>query len=137
MTILASFDIFINMEINIALSALSGLAQESRLSIFRALVQRGPEGLAAGEIAGRCGIPAPTLSFHLAHLLHVGLVTRRRKGRSLIYAARFDTMRDLVGYLTENCCGGRRSCAPEETSCNPASGANGLPTPAGGMRRHA
>lgn len=94
------------------------MAQESRLAIFRLLVRRGPEGFAAGEIAGRLGISGPTLSFHLKALDHADLVLVRREGRFLYYSANFERMNDLVAYLTENCCGsGAASCAP---ACQPA-----------------
>ena len=96
-----------------AVTALEALAQESRLGIFRLLVQAGPAGLAAGQIADRMKLPAPTLSFHLAQLKHGGLIECRREGRSLIYTARFDEMNDLVLFLTENCCGAASgACAP-------------------------
>ncbi len=95
-----------------ALAALWALAQESRLAVFRALVQAGPEGLPAGEIAERLELPAPTLSFHLAQLKAGGLVDARREGRSLIYAADYAAMNELVAYLLEKCCGGEQSCAP-------------------------
>src|SRR5713101_6641762 len=84
------------MDIKGAVSALSALAQESRLEVFRLLVQRGPRGLAAGEIGHRVGIPATTLSFHLSQLSHAGLVTSRREGRSIIYAADYPSMLDLM-----------------------------------------
>lgn len=101
-----------------ALEALASLAQETRLEIFRLLVQTGPEGLPAGEIAGRLGQPSPTLSFHLNHLKHAGLVKARRASRSIIYSADFATMTGLMDYLTENCCGGRTElCAP--VACAP------------------
>lgn len=87
-------------------AALSALAQEHRLAVFRALVEAGPEGMAAGAIAERIGVPDSSLSFHLAQLRHAGLVGRRREGRSLIYAADYRAMNALVGYLMENCCGG-------------------------------
>jgi DNA-binding transcriptional ArsR family regulator len=87
-------------------AALAALAQEHRLEIYRLLVQAGPGGMAAGEVANGVGIPPNTLSFHLDRLRHAGLVTFARQGRSLIYAARYDTMNSLIGYLTENCCGG-------------------------------
>lgn len=93
--------------------AMSALAQETRLDIFRLLVERGPEGLAAGEIASRIGLPSPTLSFHLAQLKNAGLIECRRESRSLYYSAIFPVVHGLVAYLTENCCGGRDEiCAP-------------------------
>jgi ArsR family transcriptional regulator len=92
------------MEVSKAVGALWALAQETRLRIFRALVARGPEGMAAGRIAQRLALPGPTLSFHLAQLKSAGLVVCRREGRSLIYSADFPAMRGLVDYLTENCC---------------------------------
>jgi DNA-binding transcriptional ArsR family regulator len=88
-----------------AVSALSALAQESRLAVYRLLVKRGPDGYAAGEIAERLDIPGPTLSFHLKALAQAGLVTVRRESRFMYYAAHFERMNALVGYLTENCCG--------------------------------
>ena len=102
-----------------ALAALGSLAQETRLEIFRLLVQAGPEGLPAGEIAGRLRQPSPTLSFHLNHLKHAGLAKRRRESRSIIYSADFTTMTGLMAYLTENCCGGRTElCGP--LACAPS-----------------
>ena len=94
---------------------LSALAQEHRLALFRLLVQAGPSGLAAGTIAEAMGVPASSLSFHLAHMERAGIISRERQGRSLIYTADFDAMGALVGYLTENCCGGAL-CVPE-THC--------------------
>ncbi len=94
-----------------AIRALSALAQEYRLAAFRLLVQAGPEGTPAGVIADRLGVPASSMSFHLAQLAHAGLVTQRRRSRSIIYTADYDAMNDLLGYLTENCCQGA-SCAP-------------------------
>jgi ArsR family transcriptional regulator len=96
------------------IGALGALAQETRLDIFRLLVQKGPEGLPAGEIGTRLGQPSPTMSFHLNQLRFAGLITSRRESRSIIYSANFKSMNGLVAYLTENCCGGR----PE--LCNPA-----------------
>lgn len=107
---------------------MSALAHESRLEIFRALVQRGPQGLKPGELAGACGLPDSTLSFHLAHLLRAGLVSRRRVGRTLIYSARFDTVNGLIGFLMENCCGkgagegASAACAPGEAPPAASSG---------------
>ena len=89
-----------------AVTALGALAQETRLEIFRLLVQAGERGLAAGSISNRLGLAPPTLSFHLGQLKHAGLATVRRKSRSLIYSAAYDTMNALLGYLTENCCQG-------------------------------
>ncbi|HME70375.1 MAG TPA: metalloregulator ArsR/SmtB family transcription factor [Myxococcota bacterium] len=94
-----------------ALVALGALAQESRLRVFRALVQAGPDGRAVGEIADRIGRPGPTLSFHLAQLKGARLVRCRRKGRSLIYSADYEAMSGLVAYLLENCCAGDARCA--------------------------
>ena len=94
-----------------AVDALSALAQETRLGIFRLLVEAGPEGLAAGKIGGEMELPPATLSFHLAHLARTGLVKSRQDGRFVIYSTDFRNMNELVGYLTENCCGGR-ACAP-------------------------
>ena len=99
------------METKRTVQALSALAQESRLAIFRLLVQAGPEGLAAGTIGEKLDLPPATLSFHLAGLTRAGLARSRQDGRFVIYSADFQTMNQLVGYLTENCCGGR-SCAP-------------------------
>lgn len=96
-----------------ALEALAALAQETRLDIFRLLVQRGVDGMPAGAIGARLGQPSPTLSFHLNQLRFAGLVTARRASRSIIYAANFKAMNELLAYLTENCCGGRpEACAP-------------------------
>ncbi len=94
------------METRTAVTALSALAQDSRLDVYRLLVAAGPDGLAAGEIAAQLELPAPTLSFHLAQLRNADLVTVRRDGRSLIYAAAFEAMNGLLGFLTETCCGG-------------------------------
>jgi DNA-binding transcriptional ArsR family regulator len=98
------------METTEAVGALSALAQGSRLSIFRLLVQAGAEGMAAGSIGEKLDLPPATLSFHLAGLTRAGLATSRQDGRYVIYSADFDRMNALVGYLTENCCGGA-SCA--------------------------
>jgi ArsR family transcriptional regulator len=99
------------MESTTALDAFSALSNDTRLGIFRLLVQAGPGGRAAGEIADALGVPASSLSFHLAHLTRAHLITQRRESRSLIYAANFDTMNALIAFMTENCCGGA-SCAP-------------------------
>jgi ArsR family transcriptional regulator len=89
-----------------AVTALAALAQESRLATYRLLVQAGPDGLAASRIAEALAIPPSSLSFHLKELAHANLVVSRQEGRFVIYAARFDTMNTLLGFLTENCCGG-------------------------------
>jgi DNA-binding transcriptional ArsR family regulator len=99
------------METTEAVGTLSALAQGSRLSIFRLLVQAGAEGMAAGSIGEKLDLPPATLSFHLAGLTRAGLAKSRQDGRFVIYSADFDRMNALVGYLTENCCGGE-SCAP-------------------------
>src|SRR3954452_10968816 len=107
------------MEKTAVTDALAALAQENRLDAFRLLVQAGPEGLAAGEVAASLGLPPNTLSFHLDRLRQAGLVTVRRDGRSMIYAARYETMNALLGFLTENCCqGAAEKCAP--AVCQPA-----------------
>ena len=94
-----------------AIDALGALAQETRLQIYRLLVEAGPAGLPAGRIADELRLPAATLSFHVAQLARTGLAQSRAEGRFVIYRADFERMSDLVGYLTENCCGGR-ACAP-------------------------
>ena len=94
------------------IDALSALAQEHRLALFRLLVQAGEPGLAAGAIAETMGVPASSLSFHLALMERAGIIVRTRAGRSLIYSANYPAMSALVGYLTENCCGGTVRCVP-------------------------
>ena len=94
------------MEHKDAVGALAALAQDTRLDIFRLLVEVGPEGLPAGQIGKRLGLPLATLSFHLSTLRQAGLVEFRRESRSLIYRSNFAAMNDLLAYLTENCCGG-------------------------------
>ena len=95
------------------IAALGALAQETRLEIFRLLVREGPQGLAAGAIGDRLKQPSPTLSFHLNQLRFAGLVTSRRASRSIIYAANFTAMTDLIAYLMEKCCGGKPElCLP-------------------------
>jgi ArsR family transcriptional regulator len=93
------------------LAALGALAQENRLDAFRLLVQAGPEGLPAGEVATKLHVSPNTLTFHFDRLRMAGLVTVRREGRSMIYAAQYEVMNTLIGYLTENCCKGQ-PCAP-------------------------
>jgi len=94
-----------------AVAALAALAQETRLAIYRLLVEAGPQGLAAGKIGEELDLPPATLSFHLAQLARTGLAKSRQDGRFVFYSADFDGMNGLVGYLTENCCGGR-ACSP-------------------------
>ncbi len=110
-----------------ALAALAALAQENRLDIFRLLVRSGPEGVPAGQIGEHLGLPAATLSFHLNHLRHAGLVTFRREGRSLIYVAEYEAMNGLLGFLTENCCQGE----PAACGVPPCDGAALVATPQG------
>ena len=101
------------------LAALAALAQENRLDVFRLLVEAGPQGLPAGSVASALKLAPNTLTFHFDRLREAGLVTVRRDGRSMIYAARFDRMTALLGYLTENCCQGQpEQCAPAQ--CKPA-----------------
>src|SRR4029077_1619118 len=107
------------METSDAVAALAALAQDNRLEIFRLLVQAGPDGLAAGRVAEALDLPPNTLTFHFDRLRVAGLVTVRRDGRSMIYAARYDTMNALIAYLTKNCCAGAaEKCAPRV--CKPA-----------------
>jgi len=101
------------MKPNEVVVALAALAQTTRLAVFRMLVQQGPSGLAAGEIAEKLAIAPATLSFHLKELSHAGLVTTRQDGRFIFYAADFSAMNDLLGFLTENCCAADcATCAP-------------------------
>jgi ArsR family transcriptional regulator len=90
---------------NQIVQALAALAHKTRLALFRMLVEQGSDGLPAGVIAERLGIPPSSLTFHVQHLHRAGLITQRRRSRQLIYAAEFTAMHGLVGYLTENCCG--------------------------------
>jgi ArsR family transcriptional regulator len=99
------------MEMKTAVQALAALAQETRLAVFRLLVEAGPEGMPAGEIAAELDLPPATLSFHLAQLAGAGLVRGRQDGRFIYYAPDFAVMNGLLGFLTENCCA-RGSCAP-------------------------
>jgi ArsR family transcriptional regulator len=99
-------------------AALAALAQDSRLDVFRLLVEAGPEGMPAGAISETLDLAPNTLTFHFDRLRTAGLVTVRRDGRSMIYSAQFETMNSLLGYLTDNCCGGAQ-CAPA-IECKPA-----------------
>jgi ArsR family transcriptional regulator len=113
------------MEKTDALAALAALAQESRLDVFRLLVQAGTAGLPAGQIGERLGLPSATLSFHLSHLKQSGLVKCRRESRSLIYTAEYKAMNALLAYLTENCCqGDPTACFPPV--CTPVTAPEGI-----------
>ena len=106
------------MEQIFAVGALAALAHDSRLAIFRLLMPEGVDGLPAGEVGQRLGIPANALSFHLTRLRYAGLVRARRNGRQIIYAANYEGMQELMGFLTENCCqSASEGCS---TDCPPA-----------------
>lgn len=109
------------MEKNDAVAALAALAQNNRLDVFRLLVQAGPEGMPAGAVAQVLGLAPNTLTFHFDRLRQAGLVSVRRESRSMIYAARYETMRALLDFLTENCCAGKPAASPPQ-SFTPASG---------------
>jgi ArsR family transcriptional regulator len=109
-----------------AIAALGALAHETRLAVYRLLVQRGPDGLSAGTIAQALELSPSSLTFHLQQLTHAGLITQRRMSRQLIYATDFAVMNALMGYLTENCCcGGAALCVPV---CCPQATATAAPT---------
>jgi len=112
------------MEKTAVLAALAGLAQETRLDIFRLLVERGPEGMPVGAISERLGVTGATLSFHLKELSHAGLITGRQAGRFVYYSPNLESMTGLVDYLTENCCQGAScvvACVPSSKSRRKAS----------------
>ncbi|MFW0777886.1 MAG: ArsR/SmtB family transcription factor [Rickettsiales bacterium] len=104
------------MDINNAIIAFSALSQETRLKVFKILIEYGRSGTAAGTISDRLAIPHNTLSFHLSHLTQAGLISARKDGRSMIYAANCDSIEALISYLRENCCileeGGDTDCKP-------------------------
>jgi DNA-binding transcriptional ArsR family regulator len=106
------------MESKSAVQSLAALAQETRLAVYRLLVQQGPSGMAAGEIAAQLALAPATLSFHLKELAHAGLVRARQEGRFIFYAADFEAMNALLSFLTENCCAADcgPSCAPAQAS---------------------
>src|ERR1043165_948838 len=103
-----------------AVSALAALAQENRLDVYRLLVRTGPEGMPAGQVAEALKLAPNTLTFHFDRLRAADLVTVRREGRSMIYAARFETMNALLGYLSDNCCGGAPDKCLPARCCKPA-----------------
>lgn len=108
------------MELQQALIVFDALSQETRLRAFRLLVEAGPEGLAAGAISEQLATPHNTMSFHLTHLSNAGIVTSRKLGRSVIYAANFDCVRDLIGFMVEDCCSAEvaRMHEDAETGCS-------------------
>lgn len=109
------------MEINDAVQSLQSLAQETRLRVFRCLVQAGPGGMSAGDVGQAVGVSPSTLSFHLNHLTQAGLIARRRDGRTLWYSVRFDHVGELLTYLMEDCCRGMAGPgAPVEPCCESA-----------------
>ena len=116
-----TFDLYFyiigNMETKEAVKSLAALAQDTRLSIFRLLVEQGPEGLPAGIIGEQLGLANATLSFHLKELNNAGLLTSRPEGRYIFYSVDFTAMNSLLAYLTENCCQGA-ACAAENTAAN-------------------
>jgi ArsR family transcriptional regulator len=105
------------MDSNLVVRALSALAHESRLAIFRMLVVAGTDGMAAGEIAKQLGLSPSSLSFHLKDLSHADLVKARQESRFIIYTANFDAMTGLIGFLTENCCAGATCIASDQSNC--------------------
>ncbi|MGY6273183.1 ArsR/SmtB family transcription factor [Achromobacter denitrificans] len=107
------------MEMKDAVKALAAIGHESRLTVYRLLVQAGPAGLPAGQLAEKTGIPPSSLSFHLKELVHAGLLASRQEGRFVIYEARFESMAELLAYLTDNCCGGE-PCAPTNIAACPS-----------------
>src|SRR5947208_10820594 len=108
------------MEKSAAVAALAALAQENRLDVYRLLVQAGAQGMPAGSVASELGLAPNTLTFHFDRLRQAGLVTVRREGRSMIYAAQYDVMNGLLGYLTENCCKGSQDACIPAAACKPA-----------------
>lgn len=112
------------MEMKEAVKALAAIGHESRLTIYRLLVQAGPPGLAAGEIAQKAGIAPSSLSFHLKEMVHAGLLMSRQEGRFVIYAAQFETMAALLSYLTDNCCDGEPCLPMSQSACLPSASPN-------------
>lgn len=108
------------MQTKQAITILSALAQESRLAVYRLLIEHAPDGLAASLIAEKLGLPNATLSFHLKELSHAGLVTSEQSGRFIYYAPVIEVMNDLIGYLTDHCCSGSgNTCVSAAAKCTP------------------
>ena len=108
------------MQTKQVLTILSALAQESRLAVYRLLIEHAPDGLAASVIAEKLGLPNATLSFHLKELSHAGLVTSQQSGRFIYYAAVIEVMNDLIGYLTDHCCSqSGEACMTASAPCKP------------------
>ncbi len=109
------------MDIQHAINAFTALSQETRLKVFKILIEYGSSGTAAGTISDRLSIPHNTLSFHLSHLTQAGLITARKDGRSMIYAANVTSIEELIAYLRENCCineeGEQSSCKATQNEC--------------------
>ena len=105
------------MDKKTAVAQLGAIAQEARLEVFRLLVQAGSDGLAAGVISEKLGIPGSTLSFHLKELSHAGMISARQESRFIYYSANYAAMNQLLAYLTEHCCAGGAPCCPD-VSCH-------------------
>jgi DNA-binding transcriptional ArsR family regulator len=126
------------MDSTTALRALAALAQDTRLALFRLLVEHGPAGLTPGRMAEALDVPAATLSFHLKELTHAGLISARQQSRFIHYSAKFEAMNGLVGYLTENCCRASGGCTPAcAPDCNPKQMPSRAPTRAISTKRRA
>jgi ArsR family transcriptional regulator, arsenate/arsenite/antimonite-responsive transcriptional repressor len=108
------------MKIKWIVTALSALAQETRLAVFRLLITEGPKGMTPGILAERLDLPAATLSFHLKELSHAGLIVSRQESRFIYYSADFKAMNKLIAFLTENCCAGSNCKSTLGEVCNPA-----------------
>lgn len=108
------------MDIQEAIIMFDALSQETRLKAFRLLVKAGPDGLPAGSLSETLGIPHNTMSFHLSHLSNANIITSRKQGRSVIYSANFDSTRDLIGFMVEDCCSAEFASIREDskTGCS-------------------
>lgn len=132
------FNHYENMKSSQALTAFAALAQETRLGILRLLIRVGADGLPAGEIAAKMGVPAPTLSFHIASLQRAGLVTSLRVQRQIIYAPNYEGVRALLSFLLEDCCNGHPEiCAGLFATAEPGCGTPCAPVPKKAQRRAA